>query len=307
MDIIADEGTDPQFPISVVEQETGISKELLRMWERRYAFPVPSRDGTGNRLYSRDQIDRLHQISRLLAAGYRPGAVVGADAEKIQRLVHEIPVPELPAQNDTEVLAEVWEVLVSDRPEKLKVYLRRLLHQEGLPRFILHTAAPLLQRAAHARLTGAMMPYREGCLQDLLMECLYVSISQLPIADTRFRVLLASFPGEGRLLELQMTRALLMSEGVDVLFIGAEPATEDLVEAAQSCHAQVLHMAISAASVNQGNRQRLQELQKRLPTGISLWLGGSGCMQLDGARDEARFPRLQDLLSAVREWHVPAD
>lgn len=35
----------PQFdglPISVVERETGIPKDLLRMWERRYGFPEPA-------------------------------------------------------------------------------------------------------------------------------------------------------------------------------------------------------------------------------------------------------------------------
>ena len=32
------------LPINAVERETGISKELLRMWERRYHFPNPERE-----------------------------------------------------------------------------------------------------------------------------------------------------------------------------------------------------------------------------------------------------------------------
>ena len=32
------------LPINAVERETGITKELLRMWERRYGFPSPERD-----------------------------------------------------------------------------------------------------------------------------------------------------------------------------------------------------------------------------------------------------------------------
>ena len=82
---------DSQYPISVVEQETGISKELLRMWERRYEFPIPARDTSGNRMYSRAQIDRLQDINKLLAAGYRPGFVVGAKEEKLQQLLQELP------------------------------------------------------------------------------------------------------------------------------------------------------------------------------------------------------------------------
>ena len=30
------------YPISAVERETGLSKDTLRMWERRYGFPRPS-------------------------------------------------------------------------------------------------------------------------------------------------------------------------------------------------------------------------------------------------------------------------
>lgn len=48
----------PQFdglPISVVERETGIPKDLLRMWERRYGFPEPARDAQGDRVYPREQ------------------------------------------------------------------------------------------------------------------------------------------------------------------------------------------------------------------------------------------------------------
>lgn len=302
MDISTDEVDAPQFPISVVEQETGISKELLRMWERRYAFPVPGRDLAGNRLYSRAQIDRLHQINRLLAAGYRPGAVVGADAEKIENLVAEIPLPSTAPREDPETLAEALTMLASDRPERLLSYLRRQLQQEGLPRFILQVAAPLLQRVARARLMGEIQPYREACLQELLRECLYVATSQLPVGVARLRVLLASFPGEGRSLELQMTRALLMGEGVDVLFIGPEPELDDLLAAAEACHVQVIHMAISAASVNLQNRELLQDLQQRIPPGITLWLGGSGCQELGMAGDESCFVRLQDMLKAIREW-----
>ncbi|MBS1173585.1 MAG: MerR family transcriptional regulator [Proteobacteria bacterium] len=36
--------------ISAVERDTGLSKDTLRVWERRYGFPVPQRDALGERL-----------------------------------------------------------------------------------------------------------------------------------------------------------------------------------------------------------------------------------------------------------------
>ena len=45
--------------IAAVERETGLSKDTLRVWERRYGFPTPARDGKGERVYSSAQLERL--------------------------------------------------------------------------------------------------------------------------------------------------------------------------------------------------------------------------------------------------------
>ena len=65
------------LPIAAVERETGLGKDTLRVWERRYRFPTPSRDSSGDRLYSLEQVQQLKLISRLLDSGLRPGKVVG--------------------------------------------------------------------------------------------------------------------------------------------------------------------------------------------------------------------------------------
>ena len=59
----------PGLPIASVERETGLSKDTLRMWERRYGFPTPERDANGERLYAPLQVRRLSQIKRLMTAG----------------------------------------------------------------------------------------------------------------------------------------------------------------------------------------------------------------------------------------------
>ena len=45
--------------ISAVERDTGLSKDTLRVWERRYGFPTPERDAVGERAYSLDQVEKL--------------------------------------------------------------------------------------------------------------------------------------------------------------------------------------------------------------------------------------------------------
>ncbi len=44
--------TETRFNISAVERETGLSKDVLRIWERRYGFPHPGRDENAERQYT---------------------------------------------------------------------------------------------------------------------------------------------------------------------------------------------------------------------------------------------------------------
>ena len=58
--------TNILFNISAVERDTGLSKDTLRIWERRYNFPRPLRDEHGDRAYTRGQVEKLRLIKRLL-------------------------------------------------------------------------------------------------------------------------------------------------------------------------------------------------------------------------------------------------
>ena len=69
--------------ISAVERETGLSKDVLRMWERRYGFPKPVRDDNGERRYSAAEVAKLRAIKRLMDVGRRPPLGPGAMASPI--------------------------------------------------------------------------------------------------------------------------------------------------------------------------------------------------------------------------------
>ena len=94
--------------IAAVERDTGLSKDTLRVWERRYGFPAPPRDGLGERSYPFDQVERLRTIRRLLEAGHRPGRVVPLQADELNRLAATLDAgaPEVRVVNRTPARAE---------------------------------------------------------------------------------------------------------------------------------------------------------------------------------------------------------
>src|SRR4029453_19315392 len=57
--------------IGALSRRTGVSPELLRAWERRYALLRPTRSAGGLRLYSQDDLERVQSMQRPLAEGLR--------------------------------------------------------------------------------------------------------------------------------------------------------------------------------------------------------------------------------------------
>src|SRR5574343_1852394 len=85
------------YSIAAVERDTGLSKDTLRVWERRYGFPRPARDAAGDRCYPADQVERLRTIRSLMDAGHRPGRIVGLAPQELQTLGGAESPPEPPA------------------------------------------------------------------------------------------------------------------------------------------------------------------------------------------------------------------
>src|SRR4051794_38924808 len=73
--------------IREVVRVTGLRREQLYMWQRRYGFPSPRRDSFGDRVYPPDQVARLKLIKQLLAEGWRAGAVVPLAESALQSML----------------------------------------------------------------------------------------------------------------------------------------------------------------------------------------------------------------------------
>jgi len=120
--------------ISAVERESGLSKDVLRMWERRYGFPKPSRDDNGERQYSVGEVAKLRAIKRLMDVGMRPGKIIRSTLDELNALAdgriaprRELPTPAA----EREILA----LLASHDAAALQNSLANFLMRQGIQRF----------------------------------------------------------------------------------------------------------------------------------------------------------------------------
>ncbi|MDE3151151.1 MAG: MerR family transcriptional regulator, partial [Gemmatimonadota bacterium] len=83
------ESAIPKHPIGVASERTGLSPDVLRVWERRYHAVSPDRSEGRQRLYSDDDIERLRLLRLATLPGRAISAVVSLSTAELERMVDE--------------------------------------------------------------------------------------------------------------------------------------------------------------------------------------------------------------------------
>ncbi len=268
--------------IAAVERETGLSKDLLRVWERRYGFPQPERDHLSERLYPPDQVQRLRWIKRLLDAGNRPSHVVALSPEALQQRLQQAAHPSnttnrAPTDASADVLDELLAPLLNHELYLLHERLQTQLLKRGLSAYVIELLAPLIGRVGQLWSEGRLQIYEEHLFTEAVQQQLRRSIAMLPPQrqEDRPRVLLSTLPGEEHVLGLLMVQALLTLEGCHCISLGPQTPIGDLAEAMRTQRADVLALSFSAFASASSVEDGIGTLMTVLPENAELWAGGS--------------------------------
>ena len=290
------------LPINAVERDTGISKELLRMWERRYGFPNPERDPQGDRVYHSAQITKLRIIRRLLDAGFRPGKIIGLDMPALEELVassHGNPSPVLPQNLETELLT----VLKSRDPYRVREYLNHQLIRMGLESFILDLMQHANNVVGDAWMAGNLEVYEEHLYTEEIQSLLRQNIGHLRPASLAPHIMLTTAPEELHTLGTLMVEALFRLDQVDAVSFGAQMPIREIVQAVQKHKMDVVVLSFSAAFPASRAIDFLEELRFRLPLSVHIWAGGGALRNSRRQVESVQiFHDLPSIRQAVLQW-----
>lgn len=285
--------------IGEVERRTGLAKDTLRVWERRYGFPQPLRTAQANRAYPADQVEKLALIRTLLDRGHRPAKLVGQPIAELRGLVEAGEAPHAAAHP----VATFFEDLERGEVGRLSHWLSHTLMRHGLERFVLDIAAPAAAAVGEAWAGGRLPIYAEHLFTEQLCRALRGAIAELPQPppQTRPRILLATLPGEPHVLGLLMAEAVLSLEGAACLSLGPETPPSQIAAAARAHASDVVALSVSAASAGRMARRDVTALLAAAPEGLEVWLGGGGAAALQIG--EARLVSgLGGAPAAVGDW-----
>ncbi len=80
----ADSGRRPIYSIGAVAKMLGVETATLRAWEERYGVVVPTRSEGAQRIYSRDELERLRYVVDSIEDGATPADAHRLLAERIR-------------------------------------------------------------------------------------------------------------------------------------------------------------------------------------------------------------------------------
>lgn len=302
----------PQITLSIaaVERDTGLSKDTLRVWERRYGFPTPDRDAVGERAYTLEQVEKLRLVKRLLDAGHRPGRIVPLEAQALQQLAEQTvdqPLRSAEALLGTADLHAHLALLRGHDVDGLRAELGRLLARNGVARFVTDVVAPLNAAVGDAWVRGQMEVFEEHTYTELVQTALRQAIASLPAGrpEDRPRVLLTTFPNEPHGLGLLMAEALLALEGCRCVSLGAQTPVWDIVRAASAYRIDIVALSFTACMNPNQVVEGLAELVVKLPPGVQVWAGGAApVLQRRAVAGVLPLAGLDALGPALQRWRA---
>ena len=298
----------PWANISAVERDTGLSKDILRAWERRYGFPKPSRDSNGDRVYPADQLEKLRVIRRLIDSGLRPRDVVSEPLDALNARTQALPSSAPRKDGEFTAADEALRLLKSHQTAELRQFLSHSLMRIGLQRFVLELVVPLNELVGNAWIEGRIEIFEEHLYAEQIQQLLRHAIGTMSDAGRGPRILLTTLPGEQHKLGLVMAEACFSVEGAQCISLGVQTPVWDIVQAARVHHADIV--ALSSSQVTPANVvcANLADLSSQLDADIELWCGGSlwrnARRKVPGVKTMATLAQIPSALEMWRRDHA---
>lgn len=275
-------GHGSRYPIGVVTRRTGLSPDVLRVWERRYSVVTPVRSAGGQRLYSAGDIEKLRLLRRLVEGGHRIASVAGLDVEKLSALAREVGDAPTGSSADSYASEELLEDLLAavDRLDdvRLAALFRRSAMTLGTETWIETVVGPLLEAVGDRWHAGAISPAHEHLATATARDALgWVMRSYTPPIDAP-KVLVATPAGELHELGAMMAAVAAAEAGWRVQYLGPNIPAGDLAKAAMKIGSDAVALSLVHPDHAESTVNEIRELRRAMPPSVPIIVGGAAAI-----------------------------
>jgi methanogenic corrinoid protein MtbC1 len=289
-------GRQARYPLRAVMKRTGLSADVVRAWERRYAAVTPERSAGGQRLYSELDVLRLSLLARATAEGHSIGEIARLDTPALEALLHpkgarfSAEPPDLVGAFVSEALGAV------ERLESLvlETILKRAVFALGVERFVDGVVGRLMTEVGQRWHVGAISPAHEHLASDTMRRVLAWIGDAYELDRDAPRIVVATPSGEMHELGAMAVAAAAHGEGWRVVYLGPNLPARDIADAAQQVGAQVVALSVVYANGDSAARE-IAETARAVGGDVDVVVGGSAAKRIEASAATAGVRVLSDI------------
>jgi DNA-binding transcriptional MerR regulator/methylmalonyl-CoA mutase cobalamin-binding subunit len=299
---------EARHPIKVAARRTGLTPDVIRVWEKRYGAVVPQRTKRGQRLYSDEDVDRLRLLGRVTAAGRRIGDVAQIPQDELEALARE-----------DEAAGGAPPARRGHRNDFANVYLRQAmdavesLDEHGLDQAITlasialsppvlrrHMLFPLLHEIGDRWQEGSLRVVHEHLASALVRSFLGSVRNGHNLPETAPHLVVTTPAGQRHELGALLVAAGASEVGWQATYLGPNLPAEEIAAAIHQKRAKAAALSIVYPFDDPHLHDELRRLHRLIDGTASLFVGGAAASGYAEVLEEIHAVRL-DSVGALQE------
>ena len=228
-----------------VAKLTGLSRDVIRVWERRYGLVKPSRSANRYRIYSDEEVALLRYVKNEMDKGQSIGDLIAVGREKLLASATRVAAAEAVASPPYErVLHELVSTL---EPLNRNSFERRLNGAVAVIPFeeaLYGILLPLQTRVGQLWHDGQLGVAVEHYVTNQVRQKIFSAINHLPVHEQGPKVVVACPPEEFHEVGAQAVAYICASRGCRLYYLGTSMPTEDLLNFCDQVQPQLVLISI---------------------------------------------------------------
>lgn len=286
-----------RHPIQVAARRSGLSADVIRVWERRYGAVKPLRQGN-RRLYSDADVARLILLRRVTGAGRRIGDVAELDDQSLARL----------AQDDEQLAATGARGAHADRflagalaaiedldAAALQQALAAATAALSRPALYEQVVVPLMREVGERWRDGQLRICHEHLASAQVIALLGTLLASTPQDDRGPRLVVTTPAGQRHEIGALLAALTAASDGWQVLYLGPNTPAGEIVAIAEQRQARAVVLSIVYPPDDPSVASELRQLRALLPEAFPIVVGGAAAPAYDASLVEVGALCVQDL------------
>lgn len=284
-----------------VAKLTGLSKDVIRVWERRYNIVQPTRGANRYRLYTDDEVALLRYLKGAVEKGDSIGELVSRGREallsKAKKLRLTSVIGSVPYEGFIAELTTALNPLDRENFERrLNGAVAVIPFEEALHKILL----PLQDRVGQLWHDGRLGVAAEHYVTKQVQQKIFAAMNQLPLNEYGPQIVVACPPNEQHEIAAQAVAYLCSARGGRVSYLGPNTPLAELADFCELVRPKLILLSLTTVPTQDDALAFAKEVHQRLAAYAPVVVGGIAGRASRSLFEQAHIVVLNDLTELDR-------